>query len=86
MTGRKGVGQIADILDDLSAEIETLGTNLCADPALSSRHFATLQAIDIIAQNQRWLAQLLRADCHDTAVQKIGVESLRARFGLDPRA
>ena len=40
----------------------------------------TLQAIDLIAQKQRWLATLLKADCPISAVHTIGVEALKARF------
>lgn len=81
MSRRHGERQIASILEDLSAEIEALGAALCADPHLSNRHCETLQAIDRVAQNQRWLAQVLRADCRTTAAEQIGVEALRYRLG-----
>jgi hypothetical protein len=83
MTGRQRDEQIARILDELGAEIEVLGAKLCADSEFCDRHIAALQAIDLIAQHQRWLAELLRADCHDTAVEHIGVEALQARFRLE---
>jgi hypothetical protein len=83
MTGRQRDLEIARILDELSTEIEELGAALCADPVFCDRHIESLQAIDLIAQNQRWLAELLRADCHDTAVHGIGVEALQARFRQD---
>jgi hypothetical protein len=71
---------VADVLHELAAEIEELGTTLCLDMAVLTRHSGTLQSIDLIAQKQRWLATLLRADCPLSAVNTIGVEALKARF------
>lgn len=71
---------VADVLHELAAEIEALGTTLCLDMDVLTRHMGTLQSIDLIAQKQRWLATLLRADCPLSAVNTIGVEALKARF------
>ncbi|WP_206238292.1 MULTISPECIES: hypothetical protein [Novosphingobium] len=71
---------VADVLHELAAEIEDLGTVLCIDPAVMTSHLRTLQSIDLIAQKQRWLATLLQADCPLSAVNTIGVEALKARF------
>ena len=71
---------IAEVLIELSGEIEGLGAQLCADPALILRHLAPLQAIDMIAQKQRWLATLLRAECPVSAVDSISVDALRERL------
>lgn len=71
---------VADVLTELAAEIEELGTTLCLDPAIIAHHVGTLQSIDLIAQKQRWLATLLHADCPLSAVDTIGVEALKARF------
>jgi len=71
---------VADVLHELASEIEELGTSLCMDPAIIARHMGTLQSIDLIAQKQRWLATLLKADCPLSAVNTIGVEALKARF------
>lgn len=71
---------VSDILVELSGEIEDLGECLCTDPAIIANHVGKLQAIDLIAQKQRWLATMLRADCPMTAVDTIGVEALRIRF------
>jgi len=71
---------VADVLCELSGEIEGLGATLCTDPAIIARHVAQLQSIDLIAQKQRWLATMLRADCPLSAVDTIGVEALRERF------
>jgi hypothetical protein len=74
----------AQILEELSEEIEALGARLCADGAVIAGHMAELQSIDLIAQKQRWLSRLLLADCPRTAVAAIGVEELRSRFGAGP--
>jgi hypothetical protein len=71
---------VADVLGELAGEIEALGTVLCMDVAVLSQHMGTLQSIDLIAQKQRWLATLLMADCPLSAVDTIGVETLKARF------
>ena len=80
MTAGQHEAQIADILDEIGNEIEALGAALCDDPTLCARHIEALQSIDLIAQKQRWLAELLRADSHDAIVERIGVEALRERF------
>lgn len=72
---------VADILGELGSEIEELGTLLCCDPAIASRHLGALQAFDLIAQKQRGLAALLRADCPVTALAALGLEELKVRLG-----
>lgn len=74
------LAKIADILGELSEEIETLGVRLCCNPAVAREHMADLQAIDLIGQKQRWLADLLRAECPVSAVEAINVEMLQRRM------
>ena len=76
---------VAEVLIELSAEIEGLGAQLCGDPALITGHLSSLQAIDLIAQKQRWLATLLLADCPITAVNSIAVDALRERLSPSSR-
>jgi len=75
---------VADILGELAGEIEQLGERLCSDPAIVANHMAQLQVIDLIGQQQRWLAAMLRADCPLAAIDTIGVEALRDRFRTGP--
>lgn len=82
MTAGQHEAEIADVLDEISAEIEALGAALCEDPHLCARHVEALQSIDLIAQKQRWLAELMRADCRETLVDSIGVEALQQRFRM----
>lgn len=72
--------RIAEILCELSAEIDALGEQLCRDPAFVSAHVEALQAIDLIAQKQRSLAQMLLADCPISAVDDLGLDELKTRF------
>jgi hypothetical protein len=71
---------VAEVLLDLSLEIETMGATLCADPDFVERHVQQLQLIDLIAQKQRSLATLLRADCPKSAVSDICLDDLRAQL------
>ncbi|WP_201742530.1 hypothetical protein [Novosphingobium ovatum] len=75
---------VSDILLELASEIEELGTALCIDPDIMARHISALQSIDLIAQKQRWLSTLLRADCPVAAAGSIDVEALKARFAPPP--
>ena len=70
----------AQILGELSNEIEELGARLCSDPAIAALHMTDLQAVDLIAQKQRSIADLIRAECLVSAVESIGVESLKHRL------
>ncbi|MEP6868581.1 MAG: hypothetical protein ABJA20_08690 [Novosphingobium sp.] len=74
---------IAAILEELSHEIEQLGARLCSDPAIIGAHIMSLQAIDLIAQKQQGLAELLRAECATTGIAAIGVEELQCRLLAD---
>ncbi len=71
---------VAEVLVELSAEIEELGTALCRDPVFVGTHLHTLQAIDLIGQKQRTLASLLTTGMHADAIEDIGIEQLRRKF------
>jgi hypothetical protein len=74
--------QIAAVLEELSQEVEALGTALCGDTEIATRHLSTLQTIDLIAQKQRSLAALLEADCPESEIEKIAIDTLRDRLRL----
>jgi hypothetical protein len=74
------LAEVAVILAEMCDEIELLGARLCADPLLVASHLEDLQAIDTIAQKQRWLSEVIRADCKVSAIERIGVEDLKARL------
>lgn len=73
--------EAAQILFELSAEIEALGARLCTDPAVIARHISELQVIDLIVQKQTHLAELLLADCPHTAVAAMRVDDVKRRIG-----
>lgn len=72
---------VADVLLDLSLDIETLGTALCSNVDVVQRHVQELQTIDLIAQKQRSLAAVLRADCPKSALSNVSLDELRTRLG-----
>lgn len=71
---------VADVLTELSDDIEMLGAVLCADPLLARQHMRELQAIDLFAQKQRALAALLQADCPVSALSSIGLDDLKRQL------
>lgn len=72
---------IAEILIELSVEIDNLGADLCRDAAFVAAHVEGLQAIDLISQKQRSLAALLKAECPKSAADALGLEELKNRLG-----
>lgn len=72
--------QIADELDCARQEIERLGEVLCSDPALVAGHMNSLQALDMIGQQQLALASILRADDPTGAIAHTPLEQLRERL------
>lgn len=74
------LSRVAEVLDLLGEEVEALGRQLCADPALVSSYLTEMQAIDRIAQHQHALASLLRADCMSSAINTLGLEELAHRL------
>ena len=71
---------VAQVLAELSGEIEALGTVLCSDAGFAMNHVEELQAIDLISQKQRSLAHLLAADSPTAALSGIGLEGLVRRL------
>ena len=72
--------EAATILAELASQVEALGARLCTDPAVIARHITELQVIDLIAQKQMHLAQLLLADCPHDAVEAMGVQAVKERL------
>ncbi len=74
------LARVAEVLDGLGREIETLGERLCGDPAFVAMHLDDLQAIDRIAQFQHALARVLRAGCISSALDNVGIDELAQRL------
>lgn len=70
----------AEMLAEMSCEVEALGATLCSDPSIAARNMAALQAIDLMAQKLCGLAEMLASDCPATAVARLRLECLRERF------
>ena len=77
---RAAIRRAANVLIEIAADIERLGGDLCSDPQLVAQHMDTLQAIDLIAQKQRAIADLLHAECPLQGIEEIGVEALREQL------
>ncbi|HET9629878.1 MAG TPA: hypothetical protein VFP14_10400 [Novosphingobium sp.] len=71
--------EMAAMLSEISAQLERLGEVLCHDAEFVSRHVQELQAIDLIAQKQRALAEVLGADCPSSALDGVGLEEIVTR-------
>ncbi|HMP56261.1 MAG TPA: hypothetical protein PKD92_06795 [Novosphingobium sp.] len=71
---------VAQMLAEISSEMEALGEALCHAPDFAARHMVELQAIDLISQKQRSLASLLEADCPVSAVAQVGLEDVAQRL------
>ena len=74
------LGGVAEILEELAAEVEQLGETLCADPDVIGRHFGQLQGIDLIAQTARQLGMLVGSDNPAAALGDVRLEALRHRL------
>ena len=74
--------QIAIVLEELAEEVEALGASLCCDMDIAMRHMDKLQAIDLIAQKQRSLGNLLVAERPAEEIERIAIDVLRDRMRL----
>jgi hypothetical protein len=70
----------AEVLIEVSAELERLGARLCEDYELVQAHIEPLQGIDRIVQTQRSLAAVLSANQPDHAVEELSLEYLRQKM------
>lgn len=70
----------AEALDALSEDIEKLAHRLCADPAVLANHLTELQDFDRIAQYQRALARVFRADLCSHELARSGLDELIAKL------
>jgi hypothetical protein len=71
---------MAEVLNELGAEIEALGEVFCRDAGFAGKHMRELQAIDLIAQKQRALATILAAGFSEAEMRRISLDALHARF------
>ncbi|MGY6550534.1 MAG: hypothetical protein ACXIT4_01425 [Erythrobacter sp.] len=62
---------------EVAREIETLGTELCSNPAIIERHIGSLQQLDRCAQVLNQLAQVIEADHPASAIAAVTLEDVR---------
>ena len=72
--------RLAQELDYARRMLESMGDELCADPALVIRHATSLQSIDIIGQILGHVASVVRSSDRGGAVDRIGMCELKARL------
>lgn len=72
--------KIAAELDQLRADMEELGVQLCLDEDVMNRCMAHLQRLDEMGQRSIWLAELVRADNPHDVIPEITLQSLANRL------
>jgi hypothetical protein len=77
-------GKLADELAYVQRLLESLGDELVAEPLFVQRHASTLQGLDIAGQILAHVASIIVADDREQAIERIGMEDLRARLKRQP--
>lgn len=72
--------KIAAELDQLRADMEDLGVQLCLDEDVMLRCMSHLQRLDEMGQRSIWLAELVRADNPNDVIPEITLQSLATRL------
>ncbi len=72
--------RLADELAYVQRLLETVGDELIAEPLFVQRHAQTLQGIDLASQILAHIATIITAEDRDQAIERIGMEDLRARL------
>jgi len=72
--------KIAAELDQLRADMEELGVQLCLDEDVMLRCMSHLQRLDEMGQRSIWLAELVRADNPHEVIPEITLQSLANRL------
>ena len=77
---RKWLDRIAQELERVSHEIDALSETLCEDQGLMENSLVALQAMDVIRQQQYYIAQILRAEDFGAAARSCPMTALTARL------
>ena len=72
--------RLAEELDYARRMLDSMGDELCSDPALVMRHAASLQSVDIIGQILGHVASVVRSSDPSGAVERIGMCELKGRL------
>jgi hypothetical protein len=72
---------LAAELDHARRMLEEMGDELALDHQIVTEHGLALQAVDIVGQMIGHIANVVRADDRDAAVDRIGMCELKAKLG-----
>jgi hypothetical protein len=72
---------LAAELDHARRMLEAMGDELALDHQVVTEHGLALQAVDIVGQMIGHIANVVRADDRDAAVDRIGMCELKAKLG-----
>ena len=72
--------RLAEELEYVRRVIEAMGDTLSSDPHLVMRHMVSLQSVDIVGQILGHIANVIRSSDPDGAVERIGMNELKARL------
>jgi len=72
---------LAAELDHARRMLEEMGDELALDAAVVTEHGLALQAVDIVGQMIGHIANVVRAEDRDAAVDRIGMCELKAKLG-----
>ena len=73
--------RLAEELDHARRMLEDMGDELALDAAVVTEHGLALQAVDIVGQMIGHIANVVRAEDRDAAVDRIGMCELKAKLG-----
>lgn len=76
--------RLADELAYVQRLLESMGDELIAEPIIVAHHARTLQSLDVAGQILAHLTNVMRADDPVAAVDRIGMDDLRARLKRRP--
>jgi hypothetical protein len=72
--------RLAEELEYARRMLEAMGETLSADGLLVARHLTALQSVDIVAQMIGHIADVVRSSDPAGAVERIGMNNLKARL------
>ena len=76
--------RLADELAYVQRLLESLGDEFIGEPAVVQRHHRALQGLDIASQILAHIASVIVAEDREGAVERIGMQDLRARLKRKP--
>ena len=72
--------RLAEEVDYARRMLDALGNRLSGDANVIARHANALQSLDVVGQLLGHLADIIRSSDPDVAVERLGMEELKARL------